>query len=108
VIRTAAFLLSLLLFSAVAGAQEKDGEKKDSEKKKLKLDLDYKYDPFELHAYSRRFPRPKRLKGPLVLGEYSLPPAQDTGPYLGPPLKLYGTGFGASVWRDPVTGRPIL
>ncbi len=105
--RTLGLLVVLLCLSPLALAQEKEQQKQDSgEKKKLKLDMSYKYDPFELHAYSRKFPQPKQLKGPIRLGEYYLAPAQDSGP--GPPLRLYGTGFGTSLWRDPVTGRPIM
>lgn len=94
--RTAALFVALLFLSPTVLAQEKEQGKK----KKLKLDMEYKYDPFELQAYSQRFPQPKQLKGPLRVGDQYVPPAQDTGPYLGPPLRIYGNGFGTSLLRS--------
>jgi hypothetical protein len=51
-------------------------------------------------------PRFRAWVGPLGLGGYHLPPAKETGPFGGPPMHIYGTGFGASVWREPITGLP--
>ena len=52
-----------------------------------------------------RLPLPLNF-GPLVIGAYHIFPAQEPGPYVGPPTRIWGLGFGTSLWRDPVTGWP--
>jgi hypothetical protein len=100
---------SFLLCGLGAGAETQEKKQDDkASKKKIKIDFSYRYDPLELHAYSRKATRRwTQIKGPIGLGDYHVPPALETGPYYGPPLHIYGRGFGASVWRDPVTGRYI-
>ncbi|HEX9724134.1 MAG TPA: hypothetical protein VGC53_07605, partial [Vicinamibacteria bacterium] len=44
--------------------------------------------------------------GPFELGAFHVFPAQEPGPYLGPPPKIWGLGFGTSLWRNPVAGWP--
>lgn len=45
--------------------------------------------------------------GPLVVGAFHIFPALEPGPYIGPPARIWGLGFGTSLWRDPVTGWPL-
>jgi len=59
----------------------------------------------ELHEIWQESERRKHLAGPFWLGGYYIPPSQQPGP--GPPLQIWGRGFGTSLWRDPVTGWPI-
>lgn len=107
-----AIVLGLLVTPAVHAQETKDQkqekqEKKENKKKKLKFDFSFKYDPLELHKYSRQSPRRLTLKGPVGIGGFHVPTAYETGPALGPPLQIWGTGWGASLWRDPITGRYI-
>jgi hypothetical protein len=95
-------LLSGLLLANAVNADEKES------KKKVRLDLGYQYDPQDLHEYWRKSQRWKRLFRRFGLGSYHIPPSHENGPYAAPPLRIWGTGFGASLWRDPVTGRPIM
>ncbi len=79
----------------------------DGEKKSLKQFLHvYDYDPRELHEIWRQSEQEKHLTGPFWLGGYYIPPSQQPGPNVGPPLQIWGRGFGTSLWRDPVTGWP--
>jgi len=85
--------------------EKKPGDSKGETKKKIKFDFSYDYDPLDLRRYARQTPRRIQLKGPVGIGEFYLPPALDNTP--GPPLRFWGTGWGASLWRDPVTGRYV-
>ncbi len=38
------------------------------------------------------------------VGDVHVFPSRESGPYLGPPLRIWGNGFGTSLWREPVTG----
>jgi hypothetical protein len=101
-----AFLVCLLLASAIF-AQEKKEEKKEP-KKKIKFDYSYEYDPRELHEYSQEIIRWKRIKGIVGVGGYVVPAGLQPGPNAGPIKQIWGQGFGTSLWRDPVTGWPIM
>lgn len=101
-----AFLVLVLLTPCLV-AKDKAKTKKE-ETKKLKFDLNYKYDPRELHEYSNELKRWKRIKGMFYLGTYHIPPSNLSGPMLGPPRYIWTNGFGTSLWRDPVTGWPIM
>ena len=91
---------------APSGATAPEALKKEQtkeKKKRIQFDFSFEYDPLELRRWSRQTPRRVPIKGPVGIGSYYLPPALDNLP--GPPLHIWGTGWGASVWRDPVTGR---
>ncbi len=49
----------------------------------------------------------RKLFGIFGLSEMHVYPGQESGPHPGPPLRIWGNGFGASMWRDPVTGWPL-
>jgi hypothetical protein len=52
-------------------------------------------------------PRDLRF-GPFRIAAWHVYPAEEVGPFYGPPLRIWGVGVGASLWRDPITGRPVL
>lgn len=103
---TALVLLAFLLLAVPLSAQK--DERKENKKKSLKDYLHlHKYDHWELQEYWQKSEHWKQLTGPFGLGGYYIPPSHQPGPYPGPPLQIWGRGFGASLWRDPVTGWPI-
>lgn len=61
---------------------------------------------FRLEAWERVAPA-TRIVGPIHVAGYHVPPGRDSGPFKGPPCRIYGVGFGASLWRDWVTGLPL-
>ena len=108
-LRLAAWLVTATLSMTGTGftgtqAAEKDHEKKKTLKQYLQI---YYYDPEELHQLWRQSEQRKHLGGPFWLGGYYIPPSQQPGPNVGPPLQIWGKGFGTSLWRDPVTGWPL-
>lgn len=106
--RTGSVVIALLWLSGTAFASEQATEKGGENEKSLKQFLHvYNYDPLELHEIWRQSEQRKHLAGPLWLGGYYIPPSQQPGPNVGPPLQIWGRGFGTSLWRDPVTGWPI-
>jgi hypothetical protein len=46
--------------------------------------------------------------GPFELGAFHVFPAQEPGPHLGPPTRIWGLGFGTSLWRSSVAGWPEM
>jgi len=100
----------LVAFLAVGASQVASAQQSESEEKKKSIrdyfDL-YTYDPDELHEFWQEAERRKPLSGPFGLGGYYLPPNREPGPYYGPPLQIWGRGFGTSLWRNPITGWPI-
>jgi hypothetical protein len=46
--------------------------------------------------------------GPFELGAFHVFPAQEPGPHLGPPTRIWGLGFGTSLWRNSVAGWPEM
>lgn len=91
-----------------AGAQEQDArETSDESSDRLKLDFLFDYDPEELRKSVGDEIRFKRIWGPVGLAGYHIFPAAESGPYLGPPQRIWSNGFGTSLWRDPVTGWPL-
>ncbi len=104
------FLVALSLLALLApGLSAKDkARKRKDEAKKPSFDLNYKYDPRELHEYSDELKRWKRIKGIFYLGTFHIPPGSLSGPNSGPPPYIWTNGFGTSLWRDPVTGWPIM
>lgn len=105
-----AFLLLLATAPSVASAQEKSDEPATQ---KLPDPRDpaaagFEYDPRELHPPgSENQPSWKRLLGPIGVGGFHVYPGRVTGPNTGPPRTIWGQGFGASLWRDPITGWPL-
>jgi hypothetical protein len=101
----------LLAFTFTPGllAGDKPKEKKEKKKtqEKMNFDFSYMYDAEELHQYWRDLVRWKRIEGMFGVGSYHIFPARDSGPFRGPPLTIWGQGFGSSLWRDPVTGWPL-
>ncbi len=103
-------MLALIAFLALAASQPTAAQQDEpkEEKKSIKDYLDlYTYDPEELHKIWQQAARRKQLFGPLGLGGYFIPSSQEPGPYYGPPLQIWGRGFGTSLWRNPITGWPI-
>lgn len=98
----AAGVLFLLLFAA-AGMEA--GER--SEQRKRKLNFRFADDRLEIQEYWRTIEGWKRIFGPVGLASYQPPIGHDPGPYPGPPLRIFARGWGASLWRDPITGRPL-
>ena len=102
------WLVALLVLAPLALAQEEDGGRKDDEPSdRLKLDFSFDYDPEELRESIEDKIRFKRIWGPFGLAGYHVFPAAETGPWLGPPQRIWSNGFGTSLWRDPVTGWPL-
>lgn len=61
----------------------------------------------DFHADLSREPMPL-TRGPFRLAAFHVFPTQRPGPYLGSPMKLWGSGFGTTLWRNAVTGWPEL
>jgi hypothetical protein len=104
-------LLSLAAPRSTSAQQ--DGTKQESRKSEKSeksirdyFDL-YTYDAEELHQYWQEAERRKQLIGPIGVGGYFIPAGLESGPYPGPPLQIWGRGFGTSLWRDPITGWAI-
>jgi hypothetical protein len=101
-------LLAVLAFAVSHPARAQQEEVKEEKKKSIKDYLDvYYHDPAELDELWQEAERRKPLTGPFGLGGYYIPPSQEPGPYSGPPLQIWGRGFGTSLWRNPITGWPI-
>lgn len=98
------FLLTGLPLLASVTAQEQAEDKPPSTNKKLELDMSFEHDPRELHEHRFQQLKWKRIWGPIGIGTYHVYPAAVTGANNGPPQQIWGYGWGASQWRDPVTG----
>jgi hypothetical protein len=61
----------------------------------------------DFHIDVSREPRPLTY-GPFKLAAFHVFPTQVPGPSIGPPTKLWDSGFGTSLWRNAVTGWPEL
>jgi hypothetical protein len=95
-----------LLLAALLRTQEPAAADPPAEQKK-QIDLDFSDQYKALSEDLERSLRWKKLFGIFGVAEVHVFPGRESGPYLGPPLTLWGHGFGASLWRDPVTGWPI-
>ncbi len=71
------------------------------------FDFSFDYDPEELRDHIMNKLQWKRIWGPIGIAGYHIPPAAETGPYLGPPMQFWSNGWGTSLWRDTVTGWPL-
>ena len=96
--------ITLLAFTAWGQHRESVPETDGDE---TRLDLSFPHDPRELQEEAEKALRWKRILGPVGIGEFHVFPAREPGPYGSPPLRIWGTGFGTSLWRDPVTGWPL-
>jgi hypothetical protein len=92
-------LLLFLLF------QEPRAEESASEEKRIDLDFSDQYKM--LSNDLEKSLRWKKLFGIFGIAQVHIYPGRESGPNLGPPLRIWGNGFGASLWRDPVTGWPL-
>lgn len=101
---THGLLLALSLAAVSAWGQDSESDRDRGEERR---DFSHAHDPRELHEDAEKAFRRKRLLGPVGIGEFHIFPARETGPYPGPPLRIWGNGFGTSLWRDPVTGWPL-
>ncbi len=101
-------LIALLALAASQPTSAQQDEQKEESKKSIKDYFDlYTHDSRELHAIWQKVEQRKQLIGPVGFGGYYIPPSQQPGPYYGPPLQIWGRGFGTSLWRNPITGWPI-
>ncbi len=105
------WMLTVIACLALAASQPtsaQQDEPQEENKKSIKDYFDlYTYDSEELHEIWREAAKRKQLLGPIGLGGYYIPSSQEPGPYYGPPLQIWGGGFGTSLWRNPITGWPI-
>ena len=105
---SSAALTLLLLTSFATASQDDKRSKSERSKEKIQFDLSFDHEPSELYKDVIGKLRWKRLIGPFGIGEFHIFPARESGPYLGPPRRIWGHGIGTSLWRDPVTGWPLL
>ncbi|MGH9318994.1 MAG: hypothetical protein ACRD21_28345 [Vicinamibacteria bacterium] len=94
-----------LALAAFLQSQEPATEEKPAEKKRIELDFSVGYE--NLSEDLEKTLRWKKLFGIFGVSEAHIFPGRESGPYLGPPLRIWGNGFSTSLWRDPVTGWPL-
>ena len=101
------FFLAASLVTPAVLAQDKDQERQGTEKK-IVFDFSFEYDPRELYP---RYVEPEGLK---LIGPVSIAPIHiflSRAPavmYNAPPMRIWSNGWATSLWRDPVTGRPLM
>lgn len=96
----------LLVIALLQGqTQEPTAADRPTEKKQIDLNFSDQYKM--LSDDLEKSMRWKKLFGTFGLAEVHVYPSRESGPYLGPPLRIWGNGFGTSMWRDPVTGWAI-
>jgi hypothetical protein len=96
----AVILLALLL-------QEPEPPMATGPSEKKHIDLDFSDQYKMLSDDLEKVLRWKKLFGMFGVSEVHIFPGRESGPYLGPPLRIWGNGFSTSMWRDPVTGWPL-
>jgi hypothetical protein len=110
----AGVLLAAVFLASVSGSARQESptqtDKEHSQpevttEKKIVVDFSDEYE--HLSEDLERNLRWKKLLGKVGIAEVNIFPARETGPYLGPPMRLWGNGWGTSMWRDPITGWPI-
>jgi len=100
-------LLALLLTAHPTAAQgQGDDETEKEPSDRLQFDFSFDYDPEELRESIHDRLRFKRIWGPIGVAGYHIFPSAQTGPWQGPPQRIWSNGFGTSLWRDAVTGWP--
>jgi hypothetical protein len=95
----------LLLLALLQGQAQDPGTEAASGRKTIDLNFSDQYKM--LSEDLEKTLRWKKLFGIFGVSEVHIYPARESGPYLGPPLHIWGNGFSTSLWRDPVTGWPI-
>lgn len=95
----------LLLLALLQGQTQETTEDRPAEKKQIDLNFSDQYKM--LSEDLEKSLRWKKLFGIFGLSEVHVYPGWEPGPYLGPPLRIWGNGFATSMWRDPVTGWPL-
>ena len=99
-------LPGLLLLALLQGeAQQASAE--DSSREKTRIDFDFSDQYKMISEDLERSLRWKHVFKIFGIAEVHIYPGRESGPYLGPPLHIWGNGFGTSLWRDPVTGWPL-
>lgn len=95
----------LLLLALLQGQTQEPAAERPAEKKRIDLNFSDQYKMLSQDLEkSLRF---KKLFGIFGITEMHVYPSLESGPYLGPPLHIWGNGFATSMWRDPVTGWPL-
>jgi len=95
----------LLLLALLQGQTQEPNTERPQEKKRIDLDFSDQYNM--LSEDLEKALRWKKLFGIFGISEVHIYPSRESGPYLGPPLHIWGNGFATSMWRDPVTGWAI-
>jgi hypothetical protein len=93
---------------AVAQEDEKTNTASDeSNDSQVARTHEFEYDSEELKPFRIHLPSSIKVLGLASISGFHVPPGRETGPFLGPPLRIWGNGIGTSLWRDPVTGRAV-
>lgn len=90
--------------AAVGQQSDEAGPRENSDR--ITFDFSFDYDPEELRANWAEKVRIKKIWGPIGIAGYHIFPAAESGPALGPPMRIWANGVGTSLWRNPVTGWP--
>lgn len=95
----------LFLLALLHGQTQEPAAERPAEKRQIKLNFS---DQFKMLSEDlEKSLRWKKLFGIFGISETHIYPGRESGPYLGPPLRIWGNGFATSLWRDPVTGWAI-
>jgi hypothetical protein len=96
--------LGFWAWSAAVRAQETP-PRAPEDKKEVTFDFSEGYRSWsEDQEKARRW---KNLFRRFGIAQVHIFPSRMSGPNLGPPLSIWGNGWGTSLWRDPVTGWPL-
>jgi hypothetical protein len=95
----------LLLVALLQGQAQEPETEPTPEKKQIDLDFSDQYKM--LSEDLEKTLRWKKLFGMFGVPEVHIYPGRESGPYMGPPLRIWGNGFATSMWRDPITGWPL-
>ena len=93
-------MLGATLLMALLLQEPPPAEEGPSETKRIDLDFSDQYKM--LSEDLEKALRWKKLFWIVGVSEVHIFPGRESGP--GPPLRIWGHGFGTSLWRDPVTG----
>ncbi len=95
----------LILLALLQGPAQEPRTEASADTKKIDLDFSDQYKM--LSEDLEKTLRWKKLFGIFGVSEVHIYPGRESGPYLGPPLHIWGNGFSTSLWRDPITGWPL-